>query len=91
MDFINVVIEMILLIYIIALILYVVRLVKGFTIFDKVIAVDAASYDLIVFMSLIALYTGNYYMATPMILLALWAFALDLYISKLVEYGDVGG
>jgi hypothetical protein len=29
-------------------------------------------------------------MASPIVLVALWAFALDMYISKIVEYGDIG-
>lgn len=90
MSLVSMVIEVVIFIYIVSLVLYVIRLVKSPTIFDKIMVVDAFSYDLTVFMALIALYTGNPYMATPIVLVALWAFALDMYISKLVEYGDVG-
>ncbi|MEM0001866.1 MAG: monovalent cation/H+ antiporter complex subunit F [Desulfurococcaceae archaeon] len=83
------VIEAVIVVYITAFILYMFRLAKGPTVFDRTIVVDALSYDLIVFMALIAFYTGNFYMATPMVLLALWAFALDMYISKLEETGDI--
>jgi multicomponent Na+:H+ antiporter subunit F len=89
-DVIRIVIEVVVFIYIASFFLYIVRLIKGPTLFDKVLVVDAFSYDLMVFMALIAIYTGNPYMASPMVLVALWAFALDMYISKIVEYGDIG-
>lgn len=90
MNVARIVIEVVILIYIGSLFLYIVRLIRGPTLFDKVIAVDAFSYDLMVFMALIAIYTENPYIASPMILVALWTFALDTYISKIVEYGDIG-
>jgi multicomponent Na+:H+ antiporter subunit F len=83
-------IEVVMFIYIASLFMYIARLIKGPTLFDKVLAVNAFSYDLMMFMALIAIYTENPYMASPMVLVALWAFALDMYISKIVEYGDIG-
>jgi len=42
-----------------------------------------------VLMALIAIYMENPYTATPMVLVVIWAIALDMYISKIVEYRDI--
>lgn len=68
-------------VYLVAAALFVVRVVRGPTLFDKLIAVDSLSYDLSVFMALIALYTGRHVLAVCIIAIALWAYALDAYIS----------
>lgn len=83
-------IEMVIVIYVTSAIMFFIRILKGPTIFDRVIAVDALSYDLTVFMALIALYSAKPFIAVPMILIALWAYALDLYISKFVEHEEMG-
>lgn len=83
-------IEIVIIVYIVSAAIFFVRIVKGPTIFDRVVAIDALSYDLTVFMALIALYTARPFIAVPMILVALWAYALDLYISKFVEHEEMG-
>lgn len=84
------VIEFVITIYIISAIMFFISIVKGPTIFDRVIAIDALSYDLTVFIALIALYIARPFTAMPMVLIALWTYALDLYISKSIEYNEVG-
>ncbi|MEM1686904.1 MAG: monovalent cation/H+ antiporter complex subunit F [Zestosphaera sp.] len=84
------ILEVTIVIYMTSMVLFLLRVLKGPTIFDRVIAVDALSCDLTVFMALIALYTGRYLIAFPMALIALWAYALDLYVSKYVEFEDIG-
>lgn len=84
------VIEIVVFIYIVSALMFFVRIMRGPTLFDRVVAVDALSYDLTVFMALIALYTARPFMAVPMVLVALWAYALDLYISKFVEHEEMG-
>ncbi|MEM1651307.1 MAG: monovalent cation/H+ antiporter complex subunit F [Zestosphaera sp.] len=76
--------------YAVSMVMFFVRILRGPTIFDRVIAVDALSCDLAVFMALIALYTGNPHIAFPMIFIALWAYVLDLYVSKYLEFKDIG-
>lgn len=82
--------EAVILIYIASMVIFLVRILRGPTIFDRVIAVDALSSDLTVFMALIALYTENTYIAFSMIFIALWAYVLDLYVSKYLEFKDIG-
>ncbi|MEM0065940.1 MAG: monovalent cation/H+ antiporter complex subunit F, partial [Sulfolobales archaeon] len=84
------VLEMVIFVYIASMVMFFVRILRGPTIFDRVIAVDALSCDLAVFMALIALYTGNPHIAFPMIFIALWAYVLDLYVSKYLEFKDIG-
>ncbi|MEM1645544.1 MAG: monovalent cation/H+ antiporter complex subunit F [Ignisphaera sp.] len=84
------VLEIAIFIYIASMVMFFVRILRGPTIFDRVIAVDALSCDLTVFMALIALYTENPYIAFPMVFIALWAYVLDLYISKYLEFKDIG-
>lgn len=81
----NLLLEVMILVYIVSAILFVLRTIKGPTVFDRVIAVDSLSYDLVVFMALIALYTGRYVLAACMVPIALWAYALDIYVSRYVE------
>lgn len=90
MDFITYVVEFTLILYLFSAIMFLVRVVRGPTIFDRIAAVDALSYDLTVFMALVAFYVGRPLAATPMVLIALWAYALDIYISKAIEYREIG-
>lgn len=68
--------------YIAAIVLYTLRAIKGPTIPDIVLAIDCIAYDLAVFLALIALYYRSPLMITPSMLLALWAYLLDIFISK---------
>lgn len=81
MEFTLKLLEVFVAIYLIAAALFIVRVIRGPTLFDKLIAVDSLSYDLSVFMALIALYTGRHILAVCIVAIALWAYALDVYIS----------
>lgn len=82
MNLVDAVIDIAIITYLASAILFLVRAVRGPTLFDRVLAIDALSYDLTVFMALIALHTSRPTIASPIILLSLWAFALDLYVLK---------
>jgi len=69
--------------------MFLIRTVKGPTIFDRVLAVDALSYDLAVFMSLLALYLGEPLLAVSVVILTLWIYTLDIVVSKYMEYEKV--
>lgn len=69
------------LIYAFTAVLFTYRVVKGPSIFDRVIAVDALSYDLIVFIALLALYFRQPMITLCIVPIALWAYILDLYVS----------
>ncbi|MEM4618100.1 MAG: monovalent cation/H+ antiporter complex subunit F, partial [Ignisphaera sp.] len=66
MSFTEYVVEFILIVYLFSAIMFLIRIVRGPTIFDRIVAVDALSYDLTVFMALIAFYVNRPLVATPM-------------------------
>ncbi len=77
-------------IYLTAFILYFVRILRGPTVPDIVIAVDALGYDLAVFLAVLAiLFRSPILIACP-IVLALWIYALDIYVAKYLEAREVG-
>lgn len=82
MDLIDAVVATGIATYLASAALLLARAIRGPTLFDRILAVDALSYDLTVFMALVALHTGRPVIAGPMILLSLWAFTLDLYTLK---------
>ncbi|RLF10288.1 MAG: pH regulation protein F [Thermoprotei archaeon] len=76
--------------FVASLVLYVVRLIKGPTIPDMILAVDCISYDLSLFMALLAIYFRSSFLIVGAISLALWAYALDLYAAKWMEGRELG-
>ena len=70
--------------------LYTARLVKGPTLPDMILAVDCISYDLALFMALLAIYFKSSFLIVGSISLALWAYALDLYAAKWMEGRELG-
>ncbi|MEM4481628.1 MAG: monovalent cation/H+ antiporter complex subunit F [Desulfurococcaceae archaeon] len=76
--------------YLAAIILYAVRLLRGPTIPDMVLAVDCVSYDLAVFLAALSLYYRTGFLIAPPIMLALWVYLLDVYISKYLITKEVG-
>jgi multicomponent Na+:H+ antiporter subunit F len=82
-------VEVVILLYLVSAVMFLIRTVKGPTIFDRVLAVDALSYDLAVFMSLLALYLGEPLLAVSVVILTLWIYVLDIIVSKYMEYEKV--
>jgi len=76
------VIEVSIPIFVAAFILYIVRSVKGPTIFDTVLAVDALCFDVVAFMAILAIYFRSYLLLAAPILLSLWAYILDVLIAR---------
>ena len=70
--------------------LYVIRAVKGPTIADIVLAIDCLSYDLAVFLALLSIYFKSAFLVSSAIILALWAYILDVYIAKHIVSKEVG-
>lgn len=77
-------------IYIVALTLYTVRVVKGPTIPDRILAVDALTYDLAALIAVIGLLLRSPLLVPSAIVLALWVYALDLYVAKYLEGRELG-
>ena len=76
--------------YLIAALLYFFRLLKVKEIPDMVIIIDAVTYDLAVFIVVFSLLIGNPYLAVAALPLALWAYVLDIYMSKYLEGRELG-
>jgi len=71
--------------YILAFILYLIRGVRGPTVFDSVISIDAMCYDIAAFMVILSIYLSSYLMLGIAVLMALWAYILDIVISRYFE------
>ncbi|ACS33745.1 monovalent cation/H+ antiporter complex subunit F [Thermococcus gammatolerans] len=76
-------------IYTLAFVLYGIRAIKGPTTADIILAVDCLSFDMAAFMVVLGIYFKSIMLASGAIILALWAFMLDIYYTKYVLYGEV--
>ena len=76
--------------YIVAFLLYTVRIFKGPTVPDMVLAVDALSYDLAAFLVVLSILFRSPIMIPSALVLVLWAYALDIYIAKYLEAREMG-
>ncbi len=77
-------------IFITAYVLYLIRAVKGPTIADTVLAIDAFFFDVTVFVAVLGLIFKQPIMMVVAIVFALWAYALDVYVAKYLERGEMG-
>lgn len=76
--------------YIVALVLYAVRVLKGPTVSDRVLAVDALGFDLAAFLTILSVLFRAPIMVTTALVLALWIYALDVYVAKYLESKEMG-
>lgn len=77
-------------IYVAAFGLYAFRALKGPTIPDQVLAIDAMSYDLAAFLVVLSIFFKEPILIGTAIVLALWTYALDIYVSKYLQGGEMG-
>ncbi|MET1160187.1 MAG: monovalent cation/H+ antiporter complex subunit F [Thermoprotei archaeon] len=77
-------------IYLSAFVIYTIRAVRGPTIADSVLAIDCLAYDLAVFLAVLAVYFKSAFLVSSAIVLALWAYLLDIYIAKYLVKREVG-
>jgi multicomponent Na+:H+ antiporter subunit F len=77
-------------VYLISLILYLVRVFKGPTISDTVLAIDALSFETIAFMALFAIFFKSLLLIPVAILLSVWTYALDVFVAKYLERKEMG-
>lgn len=73
-----------------AIILYVVRAIKGPTVADMTLAVDCLSYDVCFLMAVLAIYFEAPILIICAICLALWTYIFDLYVAKYLERKELG-
>ncbi len=77
-------------IYILAFTLYIVRALKGPSISDTVLAIDAMSFDLAAFLVLLSIFFRSPILIPTAIVLALWIYAMDIYVAKYLETKEMG-
>ncbi len=77
-------------IYVVAFVLYTLRALRGPSISDMVLAIDAMSYDLAAFLVILAIYFKQPILIPVAIALALWIYSLDIYVSKYLEGKELG-
>jgi len=76
--------------YVAAFLLYTVRIVRGPTVPDMVLAIDALSYDLAAFLVVLSVLFRSPIMIPSALVLVLWAYALDIYVAKYLESKELG-
>ena len=77
--------------FIAASIFYFLRLIKGPSIPDMVLAVNVLAYDLAVFIVLFGILCNSPFLAIGSLPLVLWAYLLDMYVSKYLARRELGG
>ena len=68
--------------YLISLALYAVRVCKGPTIQDSVLAVASITFASAILVLMLAVLFKSVMLVPGALILVLWAFALDLYVAK---------
>lgn len=76
--------------YFTAFLLYMVRVIKGPTLSDRVLAVDALGYDLAAFMIVLTIILRSPLLIVCGVALILWIFSLDIYVAKYLEARELG-
>lgn len=77
-------------VYAIAIVLALARALKGPTVGDQVLALDVVTYYTVVMFILISIILREPILTVTAIPLALWVYALDIYVSKYLERGELG-
>lgn len=90
MDIVPTVIGFAIPIFMVSFLLYIYRAIKGPSISDQVLAIDALSYDLAAFFIILSILLKIPILAPVGIVLALWIYALDLYVAKYLEKKEMG-
>jgi len=88
--FIMTIIPIAMIIYFTAFILYTVRIFRGPTLPDMVIAIDALSYDLAAFLVILSILIKSPILIPCAFVIALWIYALDIYVAKYLEAREMG-
>lgn len=91
MDLVEAVISFIVLpILSISYVLYLVVAYKGPTISDRVLAADVFFYSTSLLFGAVGIIVKSPIMTACTVVLVLWAYALDVYIAKYLERGELG-
>ena len=78
------------LLFVLASILYFVRVVRSRTVPDLVLAVDVLAYDLAVFIVAFSILCKSPYLSVGALPLVRWADRMDMYVSKHLGGRELG-
>ncbi len=70
--------------------LYLLVVYRGPTISDRVLAVDVFFYSISILFGAVGLLIRSPIMTACTVVLVLWAYALDIYVAKYLERGELG-
>lgn len=76
--------------YLASIVLYSMIVFRERSIGDQVLAIDAVTYASVVLIVLFSIIFREPILVVVAIPLALWIYALDIYVSKYLEKGDLG-
>lgn len=71
-------------------VLYLLVVYRGPTISDRVLSADVFFYTSTLFFGIVGLLVGSPVMVICTVVLVLWAYALDIYVAKYLERGELG-
>lgn len=71
-------------------VLYLLVVYRGPTISDRVLSADVFFYTSTLFFGIVGLLVGSPIMVACTVVLVLWAYALDIYVAKYLERGELG-
>lgn len=83
-------ISVLLIVYTTSIILLSIRAIRGPTIGDQVLAIDVITYISTTIFVLASIHLREPILTVVAIPLALWVYALDIYIAKYLERGEIG-
>lgn len=76
-------------VFLVSSFMYIIRILKGPTVPDMVLALSSLSFNVCFFLALLAIYFNSYYPIVVSFLLALWTYTMDLYVAKYLEQKTV--
>ncbi len=71
-------------------VLYLLVVYRGPTISDRVLAADVFFYSIAILFGAVGLLVKSPVMTACVVVLILWAYALDIYVAKYLERGELG-
>jgi len=77
-------------IFSISYLLFLMVAYKGPTLSDRVLAADVFFYSMAVLFGIMGILLRSPIMTACTVVLVLWAYALDIYIAKYLERGELG-
>ena len=77
-------------IFLASFVLLLIRVIKGPTISDTVLAIDTLSFLAITLMALLSIFFKSLLLIPVVILLSVWTYSLDVFVAKYLEKKEMG-